>query len=148
MSTSRLSVAAEAVTSATPEAIWPLITDAARYAQWGPWSAAGYQDGASAHEPGAVYWLRSEQTYAGRAVTSVERVEDLEENHRLTYSVLRGMPVRNYRAEILLTPVPEGTRIQWSASWDATILGRLVQRGLRSFFPRAVSNLAAAASAN
>jgi carbon monoxide dehydrogenase subunit G len=147
MSASRLSVAAEAVTSATPEAVWPLISDAVRYAQWGPWSAAGYRDGATKHEPGVVYWLRSEQTYAGRAVTTVERVDELAENHRVAYSMLGGMPVRNYRAEIVLTPVPEGTRIQWSASWDATLLGRLVQRGLRSFFPRAISSLAAAASA-
>lgn len=147
MSTSRLSVAAEAVTSAPPEAVWPLVSDVVRYAQWGPWSAAGYRDGAATHKPGVVYWLRSKQTYAGRAVTTVERVDELEENHRVAYSLLGGMPVRNYRAEILLTPVPEGTRIQWDASWDRTLLGRLVQRGLRSFFPQVISSLAAAASA-
>jgi hypothetical protein len=144
MSESRLSVSAEALSSSAPEAIWALISDATRYSQWGPWSAAGYRDDATMHQPGAVYWLRSAQTYAGRAVTSVERVEEVDEGRRVTYTVVSGMPVRNYRAEILLTPVPEGTRIQWNASWDKTLAGRFVLRGLRPLFPRVVSALASA----
>jgi Polyketide cyclase / dehydrase and lipid transport len=143
----RLEVAAEAVSSAAPEAIWALISDAASYSRWGPWKAAGYRGAATTHEPGAVYWLRSEQRFLGLPVTSVERVEELEEGRRVVYSVIRGLPVRNYRAEILLTPAPEGTRIRWSASWDRTIAGRMMQRGLRPFFPRAVSSLAEAAVA-
>jgi Polyketide cyclase / dehydrase and lipid transport len=142
----RLIVAAEAVTSATAEAIWPLISDATRYSQWGPWSASGYRGDATTHRPGVVYWLRSEKRFLGRYVTSVERVEEIDEARRVAYTVVGGLPVRDYQAEILLTPSPAGTRIQWSASWDKTALGQMALRGLRPFFPRAVTALAAAAS--
>jgi hypothetical protein len=38
--------------------------------------------------------------------------------------------VRNYRAEVTLTPSPGGTLIRWGASWDRTIMGRLARRAL------------------
>ena len=145
MSTSRLSVSAEAVTSADAAAVWALISDVTRYPQWGPWSAAGYRGDATTHQPGAVYWLRSDKRFLGRYVTTVERVEEIDDGRRVGYTVVGGMPVRNYRAEILLTPTPEGTRIQWGASWDKTVLGQFVLRGLRPFFPRAAAALAKAA---
>jgi uncharacterized protein YndB with AHSA1/START domain len=140
----RLSVAAEAVSPAATETVWALISDAARYPQWGPWSTAGYRDDATAHQPGAVYWLRSERRFLGRYVTTIEQVEEVDEGRRVTYRVIGGMPVRNYHAEILLTPVPGGTRIQWSASWDKTVLGQMALLGLRPFFPRAAAALAKA----
>jgi hypothetical protein len=61
------------------------------------------------------------------------------------YAVVGGMPVRGYQGEITLTPVPGGTRIGWAASWDKTLLGRLVWRGLRDFLPGVVTSLTAAA---
>jgi len=59
--------------------------------------------------------------------------------------VIGGIPVRNYRAEITLTPVAGGTRIRWASSWDATLAGRLVHRSLRQLYPQVVAGLAAAA---
>ena len=58
---SQLHVEAEATARATPAAVWALVSDATRYPQWGPWSAAGYErpGGGSPHGPGAVRWLRS-----------------------------------------------------------------------------------------
>jgi hypothetical protein len=140
----RLTVAAEAVSPAAAEAIWALISDAARYPQWGPWSTSGYRGEVTAHQPGAVYWLRSEKRFLGRYVTTVEQVEEVDEGRRVAYTVIGGLPVRNYHAEILLTAVPGGTRIQWNASWDKTVLGQLALRGLRPFFPRAAAALAKA----
>jgi uncharacterized protein YndB with AHSA1/START domain len=140
----RLQVAAESVTSARPEAVWALVADATRYPQWGPWSAAGYR-GSAGHVRGAVYWLRSASRAYGRHVTTVERVEEIDQGRRIVYTVLGGMPVRRYRGEVTLTPVPGGTRISWAASWDKTLLGRLVWRGLRRFYPEMLASLTAAA---
>jgi len=140
----RLQVAAESTTSAAPEAVWALIADATRYPQWGPWSAAGYQ-GPDGHAPGAVYWLRSASRAYGRYVTTVERVEEIDLGRRLLYTVTGGLPVRAYRGEVVLTPVPTGTGISWTATWDKTLLGRLVWRGLREFFPAMLASLTAAA---
>jgi uncharacterized protein YndB with AHSA1/START domain len=137
-------VAAESVTSAAPEGVWALVADATRYPQWGPWSAADYR-GTAGHAPGAVYWLRSASRAYGRRVTSVERVEEIDQGRRIVYTVTGGMPVRGYRGEIVLTPVAGGTRISWAASWDKTLRGRLVWRGMRDFFPGMLASLTAAA---
>jgi uncharacterized protein YndB with AHSA1/START domain len=145
-SSGRLQVAAESVTSAAADDVWALVADATRYPQWGPWSAAGYR-GTAGHAVGAVYWLRSATRAYGRYVTTVERVEEIDQGRRIVYTVVGGtMPVRGYRGEITLTPVPEGTRVSWTASWDKTLGGRLVLRGLRGFFPSMLARLTAAAT--
>ena len=143
----RLQVAAQSVISTAPEAVWALVADATRYPQWGPWSAAGYR-GTAGHAPGAVYWLRSASRAYGRYVTSVERVEEIDQDRRIVYTVVGGMPVRGYRGEVTLTPAPGGTRINWTASWDKTLLGRLVWRGLRDFFPAVLASLTTATAAS
>jgi len=141
----RLRVQAEHVTSAAPQAVWALVSDATQYPRWGPWSAAGYQ-GTAGHSPGTVYWLRSANRAYGRHVTTVERIEEVDEGSRIVYAVVGGnMPVRGYRGEVTLTAVPGGTRVSWAASWDTTLRGRLVWRGLRDFFPALLTSLTAAA---
>jgi len=144
---SQLQVEAEATAAAPPATVWALVSDAARYPQWGPWSAAGYQrpGTASPHGPGAVRWLRSSRRAYLRYVTTVEEILEVQEGQRLTYAVTGGMPVRNYRGEVTLTPAAGGTHIRWSASWDTTLTGRLVQRGLRTFYPQVLAGLVAAA---
>jgi len=81
-SSGRLRAAAESVISAAPQAVWALVADATRYPQWGPWSAAGYR-GTAGHVPGAVYWLRSASRAYGRHVTTVERVEEIDQGRRI-----------------------------------------------------------------
>ena len=39
--------------------------------------------------------------------------------HHLAYRILSGFPVRNYRADVTLTPNGTGTRIEWTGSYDA-----------------------------
>src|SRR5262249_57860150 len=110
------------------------------YQRWGPWSGSGYQSpGDHADGPRVSRWMRYGRT------TTVEKVLEAEKGRRLTYTVVKGIPVRNYRAEVTLSPEGEGTRIHWSASWDRTLPGRVVHRSLRSLYPRIVSLLIAAA---
>ena len=143
----QLQVVAEAVAHASPAAVWALVGDATTYASWGPWEASGYESPGtdSPRGVGAVQWLRASKRVYGRRATSVERILEVEEGHRLVYTVVRGIPVRNYRAEVTLTPTGEGTRIHWAASWDPTVAGRIVGRTLRTLFPQIVAGLAVAA---
>jgi uncharacterized protein YndB with AHSA1/START domain len=142
-----LHVEAEHTAQAAPAVVWALVSDATTYPRWGPWSAAGYRrsGGTSPGGPGAVYWLRSSRRYGLRRPVSVEKILEAEEERRLVYAVIGGIPVRNYRAEITLAPVAGGTRIRWAASWDRTLAGRLVQRSLRGVYPQIVADLARAA---
>ena len=143
----KLHVEAEQTAQAAPAIVWALVSNAMTYPQWGPWSEVGYrrQGDASPRGPGAVYWLRSSRRYGLSRPVTVERILDAEEGQFLAYTVIGGIPVRHYRAEITLTPADGGTRIRWAASWDRTLAGRLVHRSLRTMYPQIVAGLAAAA---
>ena len=146
----QLHVEAEATAHASPGTVWALVSDATRYPSWGPWSDGRYEkDGdATPHGVGAVQALRSAQRYMGRHSTSVERILEVEDGRRLAYTVIRGVPVRNYRGEVTLTPSGDGTHIRWTADFDNTVLGRMAWRGLRAFYPEMMAGLVAAAERN
>jgi uncharacterized protein YndB with AHSA1/START domain len=139
----RLHVEAEGTTSAAPGAVWALVADVESYCRWGPWSTACH-DGNGDGLGGGVGAIR--RLKLGRT-TVVERVEEVDPQRRLVYRVVKGMPVRNYRAEVSIAPTAEGARVHWSADWDRTLAGRLVQRRLRSLYPQVVQDLISAAEA-
>ena len=57
----------------------------------------------------------------------------------------RGIPVKNYRAEVTLTPNdPRGTSIRWTATWERTLMGRLVYRKLQIVYRQVMDALVAA----
>ena len=147
---SRLHVEAETVIGATPEAVWALVSDARRYPEWGPWREGRYERPGDESErgPGAVQVFVSARRVWGRRGVSVERILAAEPNRRLAYEVIGGLPVRNYRAEVTLSPDGDGTRIRWEADWDRTLQGRVVYRTLRTFYPEMLASLAAAASSS
>ena len=61
------------------------------------------------------------------------------------YTVVKGIPVRNYRAEVTLRPEGEGTRVRWTASWDRTLPGQIAHRKFRAIYPDILARLIAAA---
>ena len=138
---SQLRVEAEGITSADPEAVWSLVADANAYPSWGPWNDGGYQPAAEGpSRKGSIQWFRY-----GRH-TTVEEILEADEPRRLVYTVLRGMPVRNYRAEVTLTPAaPKGTLVRWTATWDGTFMGRMVHRRLQQIYRQVMTDLVAAA---
>ena len=139
----RLHVEAEGVSRASTEAVWRLVADADGYCRWGIWSESTW-DTAAGGQPGAPGSLRSLRSGRTRVV---ERILEVEEGRRMAYTVVRGVPVRNYRAEVSLTASGAGTHIRWSADWDRTLLGRLVRRRLADVYVEVVRRLVAAADA-
>jgi uncharacterized protein YndB with AHSA1/START domain len=137
-----LHVEAEGTTLAEVGTVWALVADANTYAQWGPWSDGGYDPPAKGpSRAGSVQWFRF-----GRRTTSVEKILEVDPPKRIVYTVERGIPVKNYRAEIILTPnVPSGTSIRWAANWDNTVMGRLVHGKLRAVYRQVMDALVAAA---
>jgi Polyketide cyclase / dehydrase and lipid transport len=147
MTTRRLRVEGTATAIAPVDAVWALVADANRYATWGPWDQTGYEPtGIGPSEVGSVQVLRTAQRRFGRRTTTTERILEVEDRSRLAYTVVKGIPVRNYRGEIVLTADGATTRIVWTATFDRTFAGRLVHKALAGFFPDLVTRLAAAAS--
>ena len=139
---SQLSVEAEGTTRAGPEVVWSLVANAKTFPQWGPWDDGGYRPpSAGPSKEGSIQWFRY-----GRRTTSVEQILEVDEPRRVAYTVVSGLPVKHYRAEVTLTPTPSGgTSIRWAASWDKTLLGRVVRRKLLQVYPDIVAALVAAA---
>jgi uncharacterized protein YndB with AHSA1/START domain len=138
----QLRVEATGVTSADPETVWSLVADANSYPHWGPWNDGGYRPPATGTaRTGQVRWFRY-----GRWTVTVEETLEVDAPRRLVYTVVKGIPVRNYRAEVTLTPAPPaGTEIHWAAAWDETFLGKMVHRQLRKVYVEVMSALVAAA---
>jgi uncharacterized protein YndB with AHSA1/START domain len=136
----RLKVEATGTTTATPAELWPLLEDVTRFTEWGMWQEADYQrEGTtSPHGVGAIRRVRS-----GRTV-SIEEVVEVEPEHRVSYRLLSGIPVRDYLATVELTPVAGGTEVHWWATFERTLLGRVVRPKLQSAYDRIVSDLCAA----
>ncbi len=139
---SKLSVEAEGATRAGPEVVWSLVANANTFPRWGPWNDGGYRPSSPgpSHE-GSIQWFRY-----GRRTTSVEQILEIDEFRRIAYTVVSGIPVKNYRAEVTLTPTSTGgTSICWAASWDKTLMGSLVRRKLLRVYPEIVAALVVAA---
>ena len=137
----RLLIEAEGTTSAGVETVWALVSDANTYAKWGPWNNGGYDpSGKGPSKPGSVQWFQF-----GRRTTSVEKILEVDAPSRIVYTVVRGIPVKNYRAEVTLAPnALGGTSIRWVATWDKTLMGRLVHRKLQVVYRQVIDALTAA----
>jgi hypothetical protein len=81
-----------------------------------------------------------------RAVT-IEPVVEATPGRRLVYDVVSGIPVRNHRATVELNPSGRGTEIEWRASFDRTLRGRLMRGLVQRIYGEVVNGLVVAAEA-
>lgn len=120
----RWSVQAQARSTAPVDEVWPLIGEARR---WKEWTFLTQSDLVRAGDPppdgiGAV------RRFTRFGIGSQEEVVAWEPPHHLGYTILKGFPVRHYRADVVLAPDGSGTTISWSATFDTKIpfTGRLM----------------------
>ena len=121
--------------SASPETIFALLADATTWTRWAPFDGATVEAGDSVGE------LRRFQR--GRRTTR-ERVTALEPPRRLEYELVSGIPIRDYRAQVTLTPEGDGTEIRWQSRFNPKVpgTGGLARRGLQRFIQQTADGLA------
>ncbi len=106
------------VTDASAATVWALLDDSASWPGWTPIETCEIERdaGAQGNE------IRRFET--GR-VTVREEIVERRPEERLTYVLLDGLAVRNYRAEIDLEAGPggEGTAIRWHTTFDPKVPG-------------------------
>jgi uncharacterized protein YndB with AHSA1/START domain len=130
--------------SAPPEAVWAVLADLASWSVWGDWSKTTV-DTEGDDPPGGVGAKRSLTRFP---FVSREEVTAWEPPRRFAYVLNRGMPLRDYRSEVTLTPAAgNGTDIRWRSEFDPKIpgTGALFRRGLRDFIADHAQRLARAA---
>jgi hypothetical protein len=105
-------IEATETTSATRDAVWAVLEDAASWADWGSWSSVEIEGGGN-ERLGAVRVLRK-WPYRVR-----ERITEWEPGERHSYELLEGMPVRGYRSTVILENAPGGgTLIRWRSEYE------------------------------
>jgi uncharacterized protein YndB with AHSA1/START domain len=134
-----------ATTSADPATVYALLRDGATWPSWSPIGSFELERPA-ADEPegvGAVRIFRTPQRL-GQSV-SREQIVELIPDRRLSYVLISGLPVRDYRADVDLTPRPDGgTAIRWHSTFRgrAPGVGPFMQRVLGRFIDQMVRGLA------
>lgn len=129
-------------TPAAPSAVWSLLDDSASWPSWTP---------IESHlpvKPQNADGLGEERKFKTGRVTVHERIVERELDRRLTYTLLDGLAVRNYRAEIDLEPTSEGTRIRWHTTFTPKVpgMGWAYRRALEKATRQFVDGLAAKAA--
>jgi Polyketide cyclase / dehydrase and lipid transport len=133
-----------------PEVVWELVADVRTWAEWGAWSDAALEaEGTPAPDGvGAIRRLTAPpRGPVRRPVVSRERVVEFEPPRRLVYELLSGLPLRDYRGTISLSPAGDGTQIEWRSEFEPKIpgTGGLFRRALAGFLADAARRLAAEA---
>jgi hypothetical protein len=140
------SIAAEATTEAAPDAVWSLLSDRST---WPSWSPLGSHSGERPGQDGTPDGLGGIARFVTGRHCVREEIVELEPNRRLSYALLSGLPLRDYRAVVELTPADAGTRIRWSATFvpQRRGTGLLYRLALGRVFRGMVTGLAEAARA-
>lgn len=130
-------------TNARPAEVWRLLGDSSTWPGWAPIDA--YELERSGGDDGLGEIRRF---ITGRHRIREEIVERSTER-RLTYALLSGLALRDYRAEIDLTPAPEGTAIRWHTTFRPKVPGSgwLYRRALDRLTRQFVDGLARASAA-
>lgn len=126
--------------AAPPEKVFAVVADGAGWSRWaGPMVVKSWWEREGDPPPGGVGAIRA---LGLKQVGSREEILAYDPPHHLAYTVLSGLPVSSYRADVHLTPENGGTRITWSGSftpkhaWAAPALQLFLRSTIRSFVRR------------
>jgi uncharacterized protein YndB with AHSA1/START domain len=110
----RRTVVATRHSTAPIEAVWSLVSQADRWREWASFTVSKLER-AGAPVPDGVGAIRN---FGFPVFTSREEVVAFEPPTHLGYTLLSGLPLRDYRSDVTLTPSPDGgTDIEWRSSF-------------------------------
>lgn len=151
----RLSIRESAISRATPQQVWALLSDVTTWSHWGPFRESGLEEPAGGEDPNGVGAIRRFKT---SVVTSREQVVsfDAPGAHgiadapgKFSYSLLSGMPLRSYVATVTVTAIEGGrSEIVWASQCEKRFAARAFWPGLRRFISKLVVDLARAAESS
>jgi Polyketide cyclase / dehydrase and lipid transport len=139
---------ASAHCAASPEAIWPLVGQATRWKEWS-WMTRTDLLREGDPPPDGVGALRR---FAFGPGGSKEEVVAWDPPHHLGYVVVRGLPVRSYRADVHLDQDDTGTVVTWRCRVEPLVPGtggalRVALRAMVGGFARRLCRYADAQAA-
>ena len=141
----RQMVDVHAATTASPEAVWRLLADVRTWTEWARFDQATYEREGTPppHGVGAIRRFR-----VGR-LRSKETVLVFDPPRQLSYDYAGSLPIKEYRADVMLSEQPGGTRIAWHSEFTGKLplSGPLLRAALTKVLQDLASRLATAAEA-
>jgi hypothetical protein len=123
----------EAVSEASPTTVYRFLGDSATWPDWTPIERFELTVPEGPDRP-------EERTFTTGRITVHERVVEKVGDTRLSYELLGGLPLRDYRAVIDLTPTADGgTHLTWHTTFSPKVVGtgwlyrRALDRATRDF---------------
>jgi hypothetical protein len=141
-----------AVSTADPQTIYDLLVDGATWPTWSPLESFELVRPSPEPPPGASHGrgegLGAIRIFRTGRTASREEIVEVVPARRLSYALLSGLPLTGYRADVDLTPVAGGTRVEWCSSFSARVPGTgwIYRWALGKFIQRCVDGLAAHAA--
>jgi Polyketide cyclase / dehydrase and lipid transport len=107
--------------AAPPDAVFAVLADATRWHEWAGFAVATSEwEREGEPPPGGVGAIRK----LGRApMYGREQITEYGAPVHLAYTILSGIPVRGYHADIDLLADETGTTIRWTAAFEPKIPG-------------------------
>lgn len=134
------------VSAAPPERVFALLADGAHWADWaGPVIPASRWERKGTPPPGGAGAIRA---LGSRPFVTLEEVLEHDPPRRHVYTIVSGLPVRDYRAVVELGLTAEGgTRVDWSVEFTPRYAGTgRVVRSLSQFVVRQLGTRLVAAA--
>jgi len=99
--------------------VWPLLGEAGRWSEW------SFLDRAELVRPGSPVpeGVGAVRRFTRYGVGSTEEVVAYDPPHHLGYAILKGFPVRHYRADVRCAAEGSGTLVTWSGRFDELLPG-------------------------
>jgi hypothetical protein len=129
-----------ATTSTPADVLYGLLKDPVSWTKWSPMDESGPAEPAD-DDPNGV---GSTRAFRNGRVRGIDRVVELIPGRRFSYVHLHGLPLRDYRGDVDLEPVAEGTRIHWHVQFRPKLPGTgwFWRLGLRKFLQQMADGLA------
>jgi hypothetical protein len=131
-------------TSADADTVYGLLAKGGTWPVWSPIDSFELQQDGDGEPEG----LNAVRVFRTGRTTSIERLVELRPGRRLSYSLLDGLPLRGYRADVDLEPSDGGTTIRWHSTFEPKRPGTgwIYRIALAKFIRRCVKGLAAHAA--
>lgn len=141
MGDDRRTVVAVRHSSAPVEAVWSLLGTTSTWKDWG-WFTVAELEREGEPAPDGVGAIKKLGLRAGG---SREEIVAYDPPTHLAYRLLSGLPVRDYRSDVTLTPTPDGgTSIEWRSTFRGGRFWELFLRAMITDFARRLARAAAA----
>jgi hypothetical protein len=132
-------------TGADPQSVYALLADGSTWPDWSPIGAFTLLEPGNG-TPEGLGAVRVFTTGRHRSRERVERVVECRPGEVFAYVLEKGLPLRDYKAVVTLTPAAGGTSINWHSTFRAKVPGSgwLYRHELGRFIRRTADGLATA----